>query len=271
MKTPTHILALSTRKLLRPLVRLLLRAGMPFGEFAEHAKGVYVEVAMRDFRVETRKPSISRTAIITGLTRKDVSRLAAANAIDDVAGVEHFNRAARVIQGWVQDPHFLTADGQPARLFMTTGEKSFSELVRLHGGDVPMRAVLDELLRVGAIVRDEDGSVRLKTRAYVPAEGHSEKLGILGRDVAELISTIDHNLTQPPEAARFQRKVSYDHLPYEFLASLRVEAADLGQALLEKLDRSMSEQDRDANPNAEGTGRARASIGIYYYESQDEE
>ena len=40
-----------------------------------------------------------------------------------------------------------------------------------------------------------------------------------------------------------------------------------GQEMLESFDRWMSERDRDANPDAVGTGRKRAGIGIYYFEN----
>ncbi|MBW2237417.1 MAG: hypothetical protein JRG85_18770, partial [Deltaproteobacteria bacterium] len=64
------------RTLLRPLVRILLRNGVPFRAFAEHAKKAYVDVALAELAVEDRKPSLSRASVITGLTRKEVSRLA---------------------------------------------------------------------------------------------------------------------------------------------------------------------------------------------------
>ena len=38
-------------KLLRPLVRILLRNGVPYGAFADIAKRVYVDVAAQEFGV----------------------------------------------------------------------------------------------------------------------------------------------------------------------------------------------------------------------------
>jgi hypothetical protein len=48
--------------LLRPLVRLVLKRGVAFGQFAELTKQAYVEVARRDFGVPGRKLSVSRVA-----------------------------------------------------------------------------------------------------------------------------------------------------------------------------------------------------------------
>jgi hypothetical protein len=127
--------------------------------------------------------------------------------------------------------------------------------------------VLDELLRVGAVEHLKNGNLRLIEHAYVPAKGQEEKLGILGRDVAELLSTLDHNLNAKPEDARFQRKVLYDNLPIECLSGLRERSSVAAQELLVNFDRQMSQLDRDETSANEGTGRATASIGIYYYEN----
>ncbi len=62
-------------RLLRPLFRVLLRHSMSFVAFEALAKRVYVEVAMKDFGIEGKKPTISRASILSGLTRKEVHHL----------------------------------------------------------------------------------------------------------------------------------------------------------------------------------------------------
>jgi hypothetical protein len=139
-------------------------------------------------------------------------------------------------------------------------------LVRRYSGDMPVRAILDELLRVRAVELLEDGRIRLLARSYVPATGEVEKLGILGTDVADLIATIDRNLRCPPSEAYFQRKVQYDNLPTEVMQELQILAREHAQAFIEQLDRWMAARDRDVNPTVQGTGRKRAMLGIYYFE-----
>ena len=250
-------------RILRPLVRILLRNGVPFNAFAELAKQVYVEVAMNEFQLPGRKPSVSRTAVVTGLTRKDVSRLHDAELPEDRAGLERYNRAARVVAGWVRDADFQDGES-PARLPLDGEGATFAGLVRRYSGDMPARAVLDELQNVGTVRVDEDGRVHLLARSYVPAGDDVSKLDILGTDVAYLVETINHNLTG--NAPYFQRKVAYDNLPDEFVESFRGDAARQCQALIENLDRQMSTNDRDANPKVAGQGRRFAGVGIYYFE-----
>jgi hypothetical protein len=252
--------------ILRPLIKILLHNHIPFGAFADLAKRVYVDVALEEFGIPGRKPSISRVSILTGLTRKEVSLIKNPPALENGEELERYNRGARVISGWVRDRAFWNKEGQPIELPIEGKEASFNTLVRRYGGDVPSRAVLDELLRVGAVERLVDDRVRLIAHAFIPHTKEADKIRILGTDVRDLICTIDHNLHSNPSDSFLQRKVSYDNLPAEVLSNIRGQAVQKGQSLLEELDRLMSRQDRDINPSAKGSGRKRATIGIFYFE-----
>lgn len=253
-------------RLLRPLVRMLLRNGVPYGAFAELAKAVYVDVALAEFGIPDRKPSISRASILTGLTRKEVSRMKTLPPGRDTEAVARYHRAARVINAWVRDPRYQTAEGAPAALRPAGHGATFTDLVRRASGDMPARAVQDELLRVGAIERLGDGRLRLVARAYVPRTGEADKLTILGVDAAHLIATIDHNIVHGATDPYFQRKVAYDNLPEQIIPEWRRLTATKAQALLEEMDRWLAQHDRDRNPRVTGSGRREAGIGIYYFE-----
>ncbi|MGC2517561.1 MAG: DUF6502 family protein [Burkholderiales bacterium] len=266
MDTPQHALRAAVMRLLRPLVRLLLRHGVAYDAFADLAERVYVDIAMDEFGIPGRKQTVSRVSILTGLTRKEVARLQALRPAQDNAAQERYHRAARVVAGWVRDADFAGNDGEPAVLPVQDGASSFAALVRRYSGDMPVRAVLDELVRVGAVARESDGRVRLLARAYIPEASDVDKLQILGADVADLIRTIDHNLQHGHAEPLFQRKAMYDNLPLEALPRLRALGAKHAQRLIEQADAWLSAQDRDVTPGVQGTGRARAGIGIFYFE-----
>jgi hypothetical protein len=261
----TKALSAAITTLLRPLVRLLLRNHVPYRTFADLAKRVYVDVATEEFGIPGRKQSKSRVSVITGLSRKEVLRVKRLPAPSDLGAVERYNRAARVIAGWVRDRRFGDESGQPTDLPFEGETVCFRELVKTYSGDAPARAVLDELVRVGVVERTPDGRIQLLERSFIPKTGEIDKIGILGVDAADLIGTIDHNILRP-ETPFFQRKVSYDNLPSEALPELKKLAGEQAQTLLEHLDRWMSERDRDVNPLVPGTGRVRAGIGIYYFQ-----
>jgi hypothetical protein len=265
MKTHNAIYA-ATLRILRPLVRLLLRHGVPFGTFADLVKRVYVEIALEEFGIPGRKQTHSRASILTGLSRKEVLRVTRLSRPDDSEAGDRYHRAARVISGWLRDERYGDGTGNPAALPMEGDGPTFPDLVKAHSGDVPARAVLDELVRVGAAERTEDGKVRLLARGYIPVSGDEEKLAILGTDASLLIGTIDHNLQAESGKAFFQRKTMYDNLPGEAVEELRNDLADQAEKFLERADRRLAQRDRDVNPDSAGKGRRRAGIGIFWFE-----
>ncbi|HMC15292.1 MAG TPA: DUF6502 family protein, partial [Albitalea sp.] len=239
---PQGALRRALEQLMRPLCRLLLRHSVSFGAFEEMAKRVYVDVALKDFGIPGKKPTTSRVAVLSGLTRKEVQRILTEADPDAAEVADRYNRAARVLTGWVRDPEFLDRRGRPRALELD-GDAGFAALVKRYSGDMPSRAVLDELVRVGAVERRADSRLQLVTHAYVPQHSTVDKLGILGTDVADLIATIDHNLQHGAADPRFQRKVMYDAMPVSALPGFRKVSTQQAQALLERLDRWLAKHE----------------------------
>ena len=185
---------------------------------------------------------------------------------DETPYDEKYNRAARIIAAWRREPEFQDADGEPSTLSISGPWSTFSDIVRRFSGDVPVRAVLDELLRIGAVEQFCSGKIALLKKANIPESSEAEKIHILGTDVGHLVSTIGHNLNPDEPNARFQRKVSYDNLPDQALPAFRKLSTKKAQKLLEHLDEWLASNDRDTNPSMEGTGRNVAGLGIYYFE-----
>jgi len=261
-----QLLLAAIGRMMRPLIRILLRNGISFQTFADIAKNQFVEVARSEFGIEGRKQSTSRIAVITGLTRKEVTRIFRLSFPGDQKAAERYNRASRVVSGWRRDGDFLDSEGTPAVLALSGRARTFQELVKRYSGDMPYRAVLDELVAQGVAQRQGKTRVRLMERAYLPKADAAMKLHILGTDTGYLIDTIGHNLRPGDSEPLLQRKVLYDNLPDEALLALRRRASKMGQAFLEKLDKIFSGYDRDVNPDAGGRGRNTAGVGVYYFE-----
>src|SRR5487761_2251756 len=126
----------SARLLLRPIVRVLLRAGVPFREFSELAKFAYVEIATNEFGIRGRPTNVSRTAILTGLTRRDVARIRQAAPLEMLDSI-FMSPGSRILSGWHLDAVYLDAGGWPAPIALEGDAPSFQSLVRRYAPDLP--------------------------------------------------------------------------------------------------------------------------------------
>jgi len=262
----TSILQTALQRLLQPLIRLLLRQGMTYDEFAEVARRTYVDVAARDFQIEGRKQTIARVAMLTGIQRKEVSRLQKLSQEGNEALDSNYNRGARITSGWRRDSEFTSA-GKPKSLTID-GEASFASLVKRYSGDLPYRAVLDELLRTGVVVMTEDDTVMLINEAgYIPSDSEAEQINILGQATADLLETITHNINPDSSETRLQLTVAYDNLSSEAVSQFKAIAQQDGFTLLKQFDTWLAEHDRDSNEGVEiDADRNRAGVGIYFFQ-----
>jgi hypothetical protein len=203
--------------------------------------------------------------VLTGLNRKEVARLLKLPVSNTDMMSAQLNRAQRVLTAWLRDDEFLDEKGDP-RILPFAGAGSFSELVKRYSGDMPARAVADELIRVGVLNEDDDGKLRLLSRGYVPSAQSDELSNILGTHVSDLMDAIDHNMTHGRDEARYERQVIYEHIPASELEGFRELSARWSQRVLEELDRWLANKATDNNDN-ESEPTVRLGLGIYEIET----
>jgi hypothetical protein len=150
--------------LLTELALVLLPRGMTPKRFSELARSAFVQAAADISRLRNGRVNHSRVAAQTGLTRADVKRLLKRSVFESAKRGQ--TAVERVIDGWLADREFGVQPGHPKRLRIAGPRGSFARLVKKYGGDVPHRAVLDELRRIGA-VRDIDGAVQLRRSLHL--------------------------------------------------------------------------------------------------------
>jgi hypothetical protein len=258
------------RVLMGPLVRILLRQGISYAEFSEVVKAVYVEVALKDFKVSGRRTTRTRLAVITGLTRKEVKRVIDEAIRERYEPKTKFNRLGRVLVGWHTDTDFTGPYGMPLELQYETNnqnEPTFSELVKRHSGDMSPRSILDELIRVGAVRETDAGWFRVLRREYIPealGQHNFERTGVVVRN---FVNTVDFNMTKPaPGKGRFERNVMADDgIRAVDLPKFDQYVRDRCQALLEEIDNwltGLPKPDPKAGDEVVHTG-----IGVYHYMS----
>lgn len=255
-------------KVLRPMVRLLLRHGVSYKSFSDIARHVFVDVAEYDFALPGRKPSNSRTAVLTGINRKDIAKLKERPHPLSEKSLESPNPAARVITAWINDNRFHDGAGNPLELPIDEKpgvNNSFTLLAREYSSDVPVRALLDELERIHAITRLQD-RVTLLVTGYVPVADMRENLRIFGTAAGDLLSTMDHNIGRESPGPFLQRTVSYKNIAPEDLEVIRQRCREEGEALLLRVNEWLCEFEKDPGPLSTSKQTYRAGLGVYYVE-----
>lgn len=264
--TPPESLLHALRHVMRPIVRLMLRKGITYTYFTDLLKGMFVEVAHKEFKLEGKAPTDSRISLITGVHRKDVRRLrsAAPDADDHLPAA--ISLGAHLVSTWLNSPPFCKPAGTPLplpRLASAGGDFSFDGLVAIVSKDIRARAVLDEWLRLGIARVDEDDFVHLETKAFIPQKGFDEKVAYFSHNIHDHTAAAVHNLTGDGPAF-FERSVHYDALTMQCIDQLRSAVGTDGMQLLIALN-GLAANSEASDVKADNQPRQRMTIGLYMY------
>lgn len=267
---PSPALVRALRKLLRPLVRLMLAHGVTYPYLSDLLKGLFVEVAEQDFRLDHKPPTDSRVSLVSGVHRKDVARLR--SLLDSAEPIEPsvVPRGAQLVAHWMGQPKYLLDDGSPrplARLASEGGELSFEALVTSVNSDIRSRVVLDEWLSLGVVHLDEMGRVCLNTAAFVPTHGADEKAFYLGHNLHDHAAASVHNLLagQPPF---MERSVHYNALTPASIEKLNKLSEQLGMKALLAINKAAMDAETEDQVAAAAGGPAadqRFTFGMYFF------
>ncbi len=206
-------LVFSFRKILKPMIRILLRAGIPYLEFREVLKGAYVEAAVRDgIRGHTGPLTRPILADYTGVPIADVNRL-----IDDptvLAPPEATNEAiiTEVLHIWCTDSQYIGPYGLPLELDLEeTRERNLTTLIYKADPTANPRVILEDMIEYGVVRRVGDRHYRAIARANIFSDIMSpQALEYFGRTITDLANTLEYNIGAPVASRRLQRSVVAD-------------------------------------------------------------
>lgn len=143
-------------ELLRALIPVLVNQSQTPHSVFEKLKKAFVVVVAKDSRMKTGRINHSQVAAQTGLTRTEVRRLLVSPSTTVRRTNIGMDRGLRVVAGWRTDRRFQNTRGLPRPLILSGVPHSFADLVRLHSGDIPFRAVLAQLISKGMARRRGD-------------------------------------------------------------------------------------------------------------------
>ena len=253
------------RLLFRPVARILLKAGVNWKELIEVCKATYVEVATEDFGIRGRPTNISRVAILTGFSRREVRRLRDLLNGEELAVIDRMNYATRVLSGWYADADFLDDAGQPRCLEVTGSNPSFETLCSRYSGDVPATTMLKELHHVGAVEKTADDKLVAKTRYYQPVLTDPAQVLRSGSVLEDIGQTVAHNLHRSSdEPSRFEVRASNTNIPESAVPKFREFIEQEGHAFLDRVDAWLTEHE-----DSESDTGVRLGLGAYWIEERD--
>jgi hypothetical protein len=257
----SHVLA-ATRQWLKPVVNVLLRCGITWHEFAALSKSAFVEVATRQFGKRGRPTNVSRTAVLTGLTRRQVRQQRERIHAGPASLTGYVSKASAVLSAWHLDPLFLDSNGRPTPLPLDGEGASFTSLLRRCGaGDLPPTTLLKELRSAGAVRKMADGRLEPLRRIYIPQVVDGDFIRLWGTGLADIANAYVNNLTRnrktPP---RFERAAVNDRVRPEALPEFRRFLEQEGQAFLERLDAWLTSHEVPADKQ----GGIRLGAAVYH-------
>ena len=268
--SPSPAFVVALRGVLRPLVRIMLSQGVTFPYLAELLKGLFVEVAEKEFRIGDKSPTDSRISLVTAVHRKDVNRLRQTLQSQTPLVPSVVSLGAQLVARWMGVDRYLDSGGEPLplpRFASEGGEISFEGLVASVNSDIRSRVVLDEWQRLGVVRFDDQRRVCLNVSAFVPAEGFDEKAFYFGHNLHDHAAAAAHNL-MGGKPAFLERSVHYAELSEESIQSLAKQSEELGMKALLAVNKSALAAEK--NDEALAVPRRRMTFGIYFYsESSD--
>lgn len=263
---PPKALISAIKRLLRPLVRVLISKGVGLPIFVELLKDVYVSVAEQDFPTNGKKQTDSRINLLTGVHRKDVKRLRSVDSEEFVVP-RSVGLGPLVVARWLNNAETTDANGQPLALPRqpeSPGKPSFDTLVESISKDVRPRALLDEWVRLGVARLDAQDRVVLNRAAFIPEKGFDEKAFYLGRNIHDHLAAASNNLLGLG-APSMERSVHYTGLSDESAKVVAEAAERLGmQSLLavNRLALELADKDKDTDKPLK-----RINFGLYFYDA----
>jgi hypothetical protein len=266
--SPTQAMLLASfRRVIKPMVRLFLSKGITYTLLLEEIKRTFVEVADCEFKIDGKAQTDSRLTLITGVHRRDVSRLRQSHA--SIEPVKN-NLSAQIIAQWIGNPNYLTADGKPNPLFLTRkqGEDvSFEALVALVSKDIRSRPVLDEWLRTGIVSINAEGLVQLNQDAFLPNNNLEEQLFFLEMNVHDHLAAAVNNTLS--DNKMFERCVYYNGLSSAQVEALHDLIKNQGMDFLKLVNQHALSLEQ--SPKLENNSKYRINTGLYFYYEPSED
>lgn len=258
------------KRIMRPLVRLLISRGIHLPRVVAALKQVYVDVAEKDFRLNGKSPTDSRISVLTGLYRRDVGNIRREGTPTSTPSTMALS--ATVVGRWLGDPAYRDNQGRAKTLYRSAdqGSPNFQELAHGCSRDVHPRTVLDDLIDQKLVEWDEDEDVVVLTkRAFVPDSNSEEMMHFFEMNIHDHLAAAVGNIVEDETKKAFlERAVYYNQLTPKSVEQLESLAQTRSDELLQEMNsEALLRQDRD---RGEDELSKRFRFGVFFYSENED-
>jgi hypothetical protein len=263
MSTRPSIVLASVLRAVAPLVRLLVRNGVTYGAFASALKRVFLQAAEAELAAQGMPRTASAITLLSGVHRRDVRNLkalprgAAGVAMDQSMGL-----VSEVVARWRQ-AHAKRGGGSSA-----ITRTQFDALVEAISSDVRPRAVLDELVRLGA-ASDGGDRVSLVAESFVPRQGFEQMAQLFADNLGDHAAAAAANLHG---GANFlEQAVFVDQISAVSVQQLRQAAVAAWKQSREiVMAEAQARFDADARQVDPASRTHRARFGVFFFSERED-
>jgi hypothetical protein len=245
------------------LVETMLGSGVTVYEACQLLRRSAVRQTASKMQQESGRTSFSQIAAMTGLSRAEVARLAERNDEKSRSRLSQ-NPIQRVIAVWHDSPKYINKLGEPAHLQIFGGRRSFEELVTRVGSGVPVRAMLDEMTRLGVVEILPDQKVKIKSRIAVNRGLSETSIRDVGIRASNLIRTLTTNISS--DSPLFEASVSATRIDPQRRSMLLREVGNRGTSFLSNIESLLKEAGATTGLQSAHSESRRAGVGVYYFE-----
>ena len=265
----------SYRKLLRPLIRILVRNDVTLGEFQLTVADAYMEEVIRALPISDSYIDEQALAARIGLDVKVLRDLLAHRATEDPKGVEFERQSvSRVLDAWHSEPGYSGVYG----ITYDITEAEFRELCKIAAPGLEHKRIATLMAAGGCLAIERNDSNELEYRCisniYKPEPLSDPQIDLVAERVSNLVSTLDTNLhSTKPTARRFEAHVwTADGLSDDQLDEFDQRIRERFQEVLDSIDAWFTSQaHKRKRLFAEGEKMNVTGVNVFHYVRTTEE
>ena len=265
----------SYRKLLRPLIRILLRNDVSLSEFQLTVADAYMEEVVRQLPTNAECLKAGTLAQKVGINEDLLRKLLARRKGEDPKGVEfEYECVSKVLDAWHSEPGFSGVYG----ITYDISEKEFGELCAIAAPGLSFGRIA-QLMQAGgclAIEKNDAGAYeyRCVSNVYKPEPLSDPQIDLVADRVSNLVSTLDRNLhSEQASDRRFEAHVwTADGLSDDQLDEFDRRIREKFQEVLDSIDAWFTSQAHARKKlSQEGQDMRITGVNVFHYVRQDAE